>query len=375
MTILLAPDKFKGSLTAVQVCAAIEEGIRMVNSAVEIISTPLADGGEGTGDLLVEYTQGSHIGIVARDPLFREVTSGYGISRDGNVAFIEMAKVSGLQLLNPEERNPMFTTTFGTGQLIRDAMERGARHIILGIGGSATNDAGIGMADALGYSFISIDNKKLKPMGGSLTQITTIETDKIHPLLSHTKFTVLCDVDNLLYGGNGAAYIFGPQKGATETMVKELDKGLQNFEEIARATFKIEVNFPGAGAAGGLGAGAKVFLNANLSKGFDFISDFTNLEDSIRMSDLIITGEGKIDTQTLSGKVVKGVADLAAKHQKPCIAFAGKCDQPETLTASLNLLKIISLTDDHTSDSAAMANAFSILKKRSQELRKWVSKS
>ncbi len=364
MTILIAPDKFKGSLTAQQVCQAIEEGLLSINPSLKIVSIPLADGGEGTSDLLTDFSGGSTVRVTVADPLFREIESAYGISKDGKTAFIEMAKASGLQLLNTEERNPLNTTTFGTGQLIKHALERGAKHIILGIGGSATNDAGIGMAAALGFSFLSATRDKLNPVGKNLALLASIDTDHIHPLLSKAKFTVLCDVQNQLYGVEGAAYIFGPQKGASQEDVKILDRGLLQFKKIAEATFNKGVDFPGAGAAGGLGAGAKVFLNATMSSGFDFIARFTQLEDMIQKADLVLTGEGKIDHQTLSGKVVKGVADLAAQHQKPCIAFAGRCDLPANKIKELNLLEIISISNEETNEQEAMTQAFSLLKER-----------
>ena len=364
MTILIAPDKFKGSLTAQQVCKAIEEGLHSINPSLKIVSIPLADGGEGTSDLLTDFSGGSTVRVTVDDPLFREIESTYGISKDGKTAFIEMAKASGLQLLNTEERNPLNTTTFGTGQLIKHALERGAKHIILGIGGSATNDAGIGMAAALGYSFLSATKDKLKPVGKNLTLLASIDTDHIHPLLSNAKFTVLCDVQNQLSGIAGAAFVFGPQKGASGEDVKILDRGLRQFKKIAEATFNKDVDFPGAGAAGGLGAGAKVFLNATMSSGFDFIARFTQLEDMIQKADLVLTGEGKIDHQTLSGKVVKGVADLAAQHQKPCIAFAGRCDLPANKIKELKLLEIISISNEETNEQEAMTQAFALLRER-----------
>ena len=364
MTILIAPDKFKGSLTAQQVCKAIEEGLCSINPALTIFSIPLADGGEGTSDLLTDFSDGSNVSVTVVDPLFREIESGYGISRDGKTAFIEMAKASGLQLLNSKERGPLTTTTFGTGQLIKHALERGAKHIILGIGGSATNDAGIGMAEALGFSFLSASKEKLRPIGKNLVHLASIETDHIHPLLTHTKFTVLCDVQNQLCGVEGAAYVFGPQKGAGAAEVKILDRGLRQFKKIAKATFKTNLDFPGAGAAGGLGAGAKVFLKATVSGGFDFISRFTKLEDTIRRVDIVLTGEGKIDRQTLSGKVVRGVAQLAARHQKPCIAFTGICDLPADGFRELGVQEIISLSNEETTEQEAIAHAFALLKER-----------
>ncbi len=364
MTILIAPDKFKGSLTAQQVCKAIEEGLLSINSSLKIVSIPLADGGEGTSDLLTDFIGGSTVCVTVLDPLFREIESTYGISKDGKIAFIEMAKASGLQLLSSIERSPLTTTTFGTGQLIKHALERGANHIILGIGGSATNDAGMGMAEALGYSFLSAAKKKLKPVGKNLVLLASIDTDHIHPLLPNAKFTVLCDVQNQLRGIGGAAYVFGPQKGASQEEVKILDRGLRRFKKIAEATFKTNLDFPGAGAAGGLGAGAKVFLKATMSGGFDFISRFTKLEDTIRRVDIVITGEGKIDQQTLSGKVVRGVAQLAARHQKTCIAFTGICDLPAGDFRELGVQEIVSLSNEETTEQEAIAHAFALLKER-----------
>jgi glycerate 2-kinase len=372
MIILVAPDKFKSSLTARQVCEAIKEGLLAINPALSITSIPLADGGEGTGELLTYFSSGSYVKVKALDPLFREINSGYGISSDGKTAFIEMAKISGLQLLQPEERNPLYTSTFGTGELIRHAMKHGARHIILGIGGSATNDAGIGMAEALGFSFYSSDDKKLKPTGENLQHISRVEKQNVDPLLPQTKFTVLCDVTNPLYGKNGAAHVFGPQKGADAAGIKILDKGLQNFKKIT-AALNIENDFPGAGAAGGLGSGARVFLNAELLPGFDFISAFTKLEDSVAKADLVITGEGKIDLQSLSGKVVKGVADLAKRYRKPCFAFTGKLDLSANLVADLGFQEVISISNEHTSETEAIANAFSILKMRTNALKPLIS--
>jgi len=363
-TILIAPDKFKSSLTARQVCSSIEAGIHLIDPDIKVISIPLADGGEGTCELLTEYSNGSYVKIAVLNPLLNQIESGYGISSDGKTAFIEMAKASGLQLLDYVDRNPLVTSTFGTGQLIQHAMESGARHIIMGIGGSATNDAGIGLADALGFSFLSSSGERLKPIGENLINIDAINQQLVHPLLSQTKFTVLCDVDNPLHGKNGAAYVFAPQKGASPDDVERLDTGLKNFEKIMGKTFNSKIDFAGAGAAGGVGAGSKAFLNAEIKMGFDFVSMYTNLEESIRTAELIITGEGKIDIQTLSGKVVKGVAELSRKHAKRCVAFTGKLELSQELSSTLNIEKIISLTDIHTTDIEAITNAFSILRNR-----------
>ena len=367
MTIVIAPDKFKGSLSADQVCKAISEGLHTLSSSWQLISIPLADGGEGTSELLTTFSNGTYVKVKVKDPLFREIESGYGISEDGKMAFIEMAKASGLQLLKPHERNPLHTSTFGTGQLIADAMERGAIHIVLGIGGSATNDAGIGMAAALGFSFLSANNEKLKPVGESLIHIHSIHSAHAHPLLDKVKFTLLCDVNNPLYGKHGASFVFGAQKGANDSIMKILEDGLRHFEKMAEVVFKTQVNFPGAGAAGGLGAGAKVFLKAEIRGGFKFISRFTKLEDKIKLADVVITGEGKMDNQTLSGKVVSGVAKLAVLYQKTCIAFTGKCELSQAQWYALGIQKVISLVNEQTPEPEAIKDAYAILKQRTIE--------
>ena len=374
VTILLAPDKFKGSLTAEQVCLALETGLRSLLPSLKIISHPLADGGEGTCALLTNTSGGSFVSTQVLDPLFRKIESGYGISPDGKTAFIEMSKASGLYLLDPNERNPMKTTTWGTGQLIKHAMDHGASHIVLGLGGSATNDAGIGMAGALGYSFLSVGNEKLKPIGENLIHLASIDSHAIHPLLAKTSFTVLCDVEHHLFGPEGAAHVFGPQKGASVAEVENLDSGLRQFKRIVAPYFIHEVDFPGAGAAGGLGAGASVFLNATLLGGFEFMAEFTHLEDRIKQADLVVTGEGKMDEQTLSGKVVKGVAALAAQHGKPCIAFAGKCELTSEEIQRMNIQEVITISNDEIDDKEAMTHAFSLLKQRAvTHLGRWVT--
>ncbi len=373
MTVLIAPDKFKGSLTAEQVCAAISNGIHKASASIKVIAIPLADGGEGTADLLTRFSNGVTVTTQALDPLARPIQATYGISRDRRTAFIEMAKVSGLQLLQPAERNPLDTNTFGTGQLIREALMGGATSIILGIGGSATNDAGCGMAAALGFSFSDNAGKILNPIGRNLVEIRSVKRPDLK-LIRQAKFTVLCDVDNPLHGEQGAAFVFGPQKGADAQAVRLLDNGLRNFEKVVHHDLGLQTNFPGAGAAGGMGAGAKAFLNATLSRGFEFISEFTRLEEQVRSADLIITGEGKIDAQTLSGKVVNGVALLAAKYGKPCIAIAGDCDLPETSLRHLHIEKAITIKDESIDQQQAMRSAFQIIERKSAEFIKyWLS--
>lgn len=325
MKILLAPDKFRGSLDAPQVCQAMAEGISMVSSAIETISLPMADGGEGTLDLLLWYSGGEKRTARVHDPLGRLIDAQYGISADGKTAFIEMATASGLSLLKPEERNPLLTSTYGTGELIRAAMEAGVEHIIMGIGGSATTDAGIGMAKALGWQFLDADNQEVEAIGGNLSLIQQIIPS---PLASQLpQFRIACDVTNPLYGPNGAAHIYGPQKGADKASVAMLDKGLQDFARITNLPGDI-FESAGFGAAGGLGFGCVYFLNATLKEGVKLLMDFCDFDKHLADVELIITGEGKIDIQTLQGKLVKGITGKARQNNRtvPIVAVCGTLD-------------------------------------------------
>lgn len=364
MTIVIAPDKFKGSLTADQVCEAVEKGVHKVSPASKIISVPLADGGEGTAAILTRFAGGQMITLEVTGPDLKPVRAELGISKDGKTAFIEMAKASGLQLLALRDRNPMNTSTYGTGQMIRYALEQGVENIVMGIGGSATNDAGVGMAAALGFDFISDEGDVIVPVGRDLLSLRAIKKANAHPRLAKTKFTVLCDVDNPLYGINGAAWVFAPQKGALPEQVQALNQGLQNFEKVVKKEFGVDADFPGAGAAGGLGAGAKIFLGATIMRGFEYIAHFTGLDEKINSADMVITGEGKVDTQTLSGKVVKGVAALATKHKKKCIAFAGKSDLNKQQLKAVGIDEVITLVDTSTTETEAITDAALLLEKR-----------
>jgi len=364
MRILIAPDKFKGSLSATDVCSAIREGLLNADGTLSIAEFPLADGGEGTCELLTSYAGGSMVPLRVRDPLFRPIDSGYGISRDGKIAFLEMAKASGLQLLASNERNPMMGSTVGTGDLIRHALDHGVDHIIMGVGGSATTDAGMGMADALGVRFFGAGGERLSPIGANMLHIQSIDLSEVHRRLGNVQFTVFCDVDNPLHGLQGAAHIFSPQKGADPVMVGELDKGLKHYETMLQKTVSMKVNFPGAGAGGGLPASVMALANVNVRRGMDFIIEFTKLEEQVRNADVVITGEGKIDDQTLSGKVVKGVSDLGFSQGREVIAVAGKCSLGEKAVRSLGIHQLITLVDRNTSEKQAMENAYSLLRDR-----------
>ncbi|MEP2667792.1 MAG: glycerate kinase [Cyclobacteriaceae bacterium] len=361
MKIIIAPDKFKGSLTAREVCEIVQSELLKKFPEAEIISVPLADGGEGTCDLLTQLSDGKRIEVNVHDPLQRMITAGYGISGDGNTAFIEMAAASGLQLLQPRERNCTITSTYGTGQLIVHALEKGVKEIVMGIGGSATNDAGLGMAKALGYRLFSHTDEELEGIGSDLIRLNHIDSSHKHPKINDTQFITLCDVINPLYGKDGAAHVFAQQKGATDDEIVMLDQGLQNFATIAE---KIELNFSGAGAAGGLGAGTKFFLNAEIFTGIDFLIRYTGLEEKIKDSDVVITGEGKLDHQTLSGKVVSGVASLACKHHKKLIVMAGSCELDQEQINEMGIAQVITLQDQHISESEAINKAADLLKSR-----------
>ncbi len=342
MKILIAADSFKDALDSYRVCQAIERGLKKAEPSIETLCFPMADGGEGTSDVLLYHLGGKKRELIVSDPLFRPIKSDYLISADGNAAFIEMAKSSGLQLLTMNERNPKLTTTFGLGEMINDAIDLGVKNIILAIGGSATNDAGIGMATALGYKFSDKNQYKLTGTGGDLIHVAHVEvSSEIHQKLSGKTFSVICDVRNPLYGPEGAAHIFGRQKGATDDDIISLDKGLKNLADITRRYDSATQE--GAGAAGGLGFGAMVFLNATLYGGIDLIMDITKFEQQVQSSDIIITGEGKIDSQTFQGKLIQGITTLAGKYHKPVIALCGTLDITQEEITKLGLKAAFSI--------------------------------
>ena len=324
MKIVIAPDKFRGSLNTLEVIAAITEGVLAASPEAMIWSTPLSDGGEGTMEILTEQAHGTLVSVEVNDPLNRKITAQYGFSQATETAYIEMATASGLGLLLKEEYNPLLTSTYGTGQLILDAVSRGAKSVIIGIGGSATTDGGIGMAAALGYRFFERDGPELPAVGGSMNRIHRIDTTNVDPRIQGINFIIACDVTNPLFGENGAAFVYGPQKGATSEMVQLLDEGLMNLSLIATKTFGEDISvIPGAGAAGGLGAGGIWFLNAKLQEGIQIVMDHVRISEKIQGADLVISGEGKVDEQTLQGKVIKGLAVLCKQHHVPLVVLCG----------------------------------------------------
>lgn len=330
MKILIAVDSFKGSISSTLASSAISEGIKEVYPKAEILTVPLADGGEGTVEALVRAVGGQLYRKEVVGPLGKKIEAVYGMTQDGATAIIEVASACGLPLLTEKEQNPLLTTTYGVGELLIDAMERGCRKFIIGLGGSSTNDAGVGMLQALGFKFLDANGKEVGFGGKVLAEITHIKTTEKHPLLEQCFFQVACDVQNYLYGKDGAAYVFGPQKGATPEMVEELDKGLRNLAEVVRKDLGIDIHkVKGAGAAGGLGAAFSGFLHSEMRSGINLILDFIDLESKLQNVDIVITGEGKLDGQTSMGKAPSGVAHMAARRNTPVIALAGTVKQDD----------------------------------------------
>lgn len=346
MKIVIAIDSLKGSLSSIEAGMAIKEGILRACDA-EIIVKPLADGGEGTVDALLFGMGGNKIQIDVTGPLGDKVTASYGILDDGNTAILEIAEAAGIKLVPDHRLNPLYTTTYGAGEMIKDAIDRGCRNFIIGIGGSSTNDGGIGMLKALGFEFYNYEGNPVEPIGKSLGQIVRLSTDNALKELSECNFRIACDVNNPLYGPMGAAHVYGPQKGATNEIVEILDEGLLKFSEVVKKfTGKDTASLPGTGAAGGLGYAFLTFLNAKLESGIEIILDEIKLEDDIKDADFVITGEGKLDFQTAMGKAPIGVAKLAKKHGKKVIAFGGgvtedayKCNE-EGIDAFFSILQL-----------------------------------
>ncbi|MGS0695719.1 glycerate kinase [Shewanella sp. 0m-4] len=329
MKIVIAPDSFKESLTAMEVANEIERGFRTVLPTAEYIKVPVADGGEGTVQSMVDATQGSIVEINVTGPLGDRVAAFYGILGEGyqgskKTAVIEMAAASGLHLVAPDKRNPLITTSYGTGELIVDALNRGIEHIIIGLGGSATNDGGAGMAQAIGAHLLDSAGKALSPGGAALAELVSIDLTDLHPLIKKCSFEVACDVNNPLCGDKGASAIFGPQKGATPAMVKLLDGTLSHYADIiAKSGFTDNRDYAGAGAAGGMGLGVMTFLGAELKPGIDIVMETVSLKELVINADLVITGEGRLDSQTLHGKTPMGVASVAKAQGIAVIAIAG----------------------------------------------------
>ena len=328
MKVVVAIDSFKGSLSSMEAGQAIAEGVKRIYQSAEVVVRPLADGGEGTVEALVEGMGGIFVTKEVTGPLGEKVDAVYGVIESeedsSKTAIIEMSAAAGITLVPEESRNPMNTTTYGVGELILDAIERGCRHFIVGIGGSATNDGGVGMLQALGYDFLTREGAAISYGGNGLRELAKIKDSNVHPKLKECTFKVACDVTNPLCGENGSSAIFGPQKGATPEMVQELDQLLLHYAELSKEiTANADRFYPGTGAAGGMGFAFLTYTNATLESGIQIVLTETKLEELLASADFVVTGEGRLDGQTALGKAPIGVASLAKKHQKKVLAFAG----------------------------------------------------
>ena len=346
MKVIITPDSFKGSLTAIEVAEAIEEGVKSVFHDAETIKIPLADGGEGTVQCLVNATAGKILQQEVINPLGKKINASYGILGDQKTAVIEMAEASGITLISPEERNPLITTTYGTGQLIKAALDQGCRKMIIGIGGSATNDAGAGMVQALGVRLLDKQAKEIGFGGAELLNIHHIDIVQMDSRIDKLEILVASDVKNSLCGPTGATRIYGPQKGATEKMMVILEKALAHFAELINETLHKDVkDIPGAGAAGGLGAGLMAFLGARLKPGIEVIIEAVKLEEVVKNADLVITGEGKIDYQTIYGKVPVGVAKVAKKYHIPVMAIGAIIEKDAKIVHQYGIDYLVKVSD------------------------------
>lgn len=369
MKIIIAPDSFKGSLSALEVCENIEIGIRKVFDTAEIVRVPMADGGEGTVQSLVDATGGEIISLKVKGPLLKEVDAFYGILGDRTTAVIEMSSASGITLLTKEERNPMKATTYGTGQIIKHALDMGCRNIIIGIGGSATNDGGAGMVKALGIKLLDEKSEEIDFGGGNLNKLKSIDVSEIDSRINQCNIVVACDVDNTLCGEKGASYIFGSQKGADENMIITLDRNLSHYAEIVERYLGVAIkDYPGAGAAGGLGGGLLAFLHAKLQPGINIVIERTELEEKLKDADLVITGEGMIDYQTQYGKTPYGVAKLAKKYNIPVIAIAGGIGKGAEELYSKVFDSIFSIVDKPMQLEEAIENSVLLLQNTAERI-------
>jgi len=359
MNILIAPDKFKGSLSAAEVCNAIEEGIIQYNPQIKVTKLPLADGGEGSLLALENTIKFNRIYLNVKNPLGKTINSFYGLLNDK--AYIEMASASGLQLLETNEKSAMFTSSFGTGEMILDALNKGVKLIYLFIGGSATNDAGIGMASALGYRFLDSTGSELKSMGANLISIAKID-DSNAKSFDGIELNILTDVSNPLFGSEGAAHVFAKQKGANAEEISHLEKGLFHMSKIWEKKFNRKVNnIKGSSAAGGLGAGAVVFCNGTIKSGISTLLELIKFAQLIQKSDLVISGEGLLDEQTLKGKVIKGVSEVCIKNNKPFGIFCGDLELSKSQQELLNAIFIKPIKNVEITAEVAMRNAYSYL--------------
>lgn len=369
MKIIVAPDSFKGSISAQDLCKSIRGGIEAVFPSAEVVELPMADGGEGTLDALVYATKGTKCECVVQDPLGRPVKASYGIMGDGQTVMIEMAQASGLTLLQENERNPLITSSYGTGELIRHALRAGYRKFVVGLGGSATNDGGAGMLRALGASFTDEAGTQIPEGGAGLAKLSEIDLSGLDPAVRESSFRIAGDVTNPLCGPSGASAVFGPQKGATEQMVRLLDEALNRYgEALLQATGTDVCQMPGSGAAGGMGAALLAVLQAESGSGIDLVMEAVDFRAKMKDASMIITGEGKLDGQTLSGKVIAGICREAMPHRIPVIALCGSMKLTSEEMDELGLAAAFSIVPGPCPLEEAMASASIWARSRTEQI-------
>lgn len=371
MKIVIAPDSFKESMTALEAAKAIEEGFKHVLPEAEYVKVPMADGGEGTVQSIIDATGGTLKELTVTGPLGKPVKAFYGLSGDKKIAVIEMAASSGLDKVDPKDKNPLLTTTYGFGELIKDALNEGVEEILLGIGGSATNDGGAGMIMSLGGKLLDANKEPISPTGQGLKDLYSIDISGIHPRVSEVSIRVACDVDNPLTGKQGASHIYGPQKGGTSEQINTLDENLSHFAQVIREYMDKDIEHtPGAGAAGGLGGGILAFLNGKLERGGDLLVDMLDLEEKIKGADLVITGEGGINHQTIFGKTPIAVSQVAKKYDVPTIAFAGCLNKGYDNIFDEGIHAAFSIIPEFSSIEEALSSGYKNLKNTSMNCAK-----
>lgn len=377
MKIILAPNAFKDCMSSYDAAVKMEKGVKNFSSKIETLKVPVADGGDGLLEALYKPLNGVKKTMDVVGPNFKKITSEYCIFPKQKFALVEMAKASGLALLKQNERSATKTTSYGTGELICDALKNGINHILVGIGGSATNDAGTGILSALGFKFLDKHGKELVPSGENLIKIKEIDDSAVINMPEGLVIDVVCDVDNPLYGLKGAAYVYAPQKGASKKEVKELDSGLRNFAETVFKKYKLDISkVAGGGAAGGIGAGLYGLLNAKLKPGIDIVLDIVELNKKLSNADLVITAEGQIDFQTAFGKAPAGVAKLAKTHNIPCIAIAGSIGENITNLHDIGINSVFTLCPGPVTLENAILNGRKYLEKATEQVvRTYFAKS
>lgn len=362
MRIVIAPDSFKGTLSSETIIKIVKEEAINILPSCDIISIPMADGGEGTEKIMVDLMKGFHREVSVEDPAGNRIQAGYGVLNK-STALVEMASASGLTLVCKEKRDPWEASSYGTGELIRQALEDGYRNIIVAVGGSATNDGGMGAMSALGVRFLDKENHILKGSGKELNRVTAIDASRINPAIKESKITVMCDVKNPLLGKNGASYVYGPQKGADFEMIKKLEQGMENYARVMEKSTGIHIgSLPGTGAAGGISAALKVFCNAELKSGVETILELIDFYSILEHTDLVITGEGRVDGQSAQGKVLAGIGEYCKKAGVPAIAIAGGMGEGSEEIYKKGILSVMPSVSGFLSEKEGLERAEELLK-------------